>query len=339
MKITPDGASDGPTEFVLKVLNAVLSSYCPGAVATQTDILLHLKSFPELKCQVPVATADGKILSYEMIRQEWKSENRSRDDLSAVRLYAFLPGRPLHDVSPLPPPFFYKVGCHLGDLQLALQKFQGDIEPLKQKADVHAWCLTNVTRVHQHLNLIPDAGRRSLVEEVLKEFTETVLPVHGELRQGIVHHDLNEYNLLLTPATCESEGVINQTSGCSYDISGIIDFDEMCYTCLVYEIAVSMMYFMLCTDQPLELIAYLLAGFESRAPLPANERRLLKVLTCGRLVQSLVLGLAVAQSNQDNSPCVLSTQVRGWECLELLWGQKERDLMAYWDSMLHDETD
>ena len=45
----------------------------------------------------------------------------SRDALSAVRMFHYLPGQPCHDLAPLPAEFFYKVGLHIGELQLALQ--------------------------------------------------------------------------------------------------------------------------------------------------------------------------------------------------------------------------
>ena len=69
-----DEESDEPTEFVFKVLNAKSTSHAPGIVAAQTDILSHLNQhFPQLKCQVPLATVDGKLLSFETIRNDWRN--------------------------------------------------------------------------------------------------------------------------------------------------------------------------------------------------------------------------------------------------------------------------
>ena len=116
------------------------------------------------------------------------------------------------------------------------------------------------------------------------------------------------------------------------EISGIIDFDEMAFASLVYDIAVAMMYLMFCSDEPLQATAYLLAGFESQAPLPQKERRLLRVLIAGRFVQSLVFGLHCARFNPDNSYISLK-QADGWNLLELLWKQPEEDLMTLWGSI------
>ena len=146
-------------------------------------------------------------------------------------------------------------------------------------------------------------------------------------------HDCNDYNILVT-ATVLADNTESSKHKVvcpnSYEISGVIDFDEMVYTCLVYEVAVAMMYLMLCCDEPLAMTAYLLSGFESRAPLPPEERRLLRVLTAGRFVVSLVYGLLGAKRNPDNA-YLLSTQEEGWKCLELLWSQSEQDLMDLWE--------
>ena len=145
---------------------------------------------------------------------------------------------------------------------------------------------------------------------------------------GIVHNDCNHYNILVraTATAHETNDYGHTAARHIYEISGIIDFDATVHTCLVYEVAVAMMYLMLCCDEPLAMTAYLLSGFESRAPLPPEERRLLRVLTAGRFVVSLVYGLLGAKRNPDNA-YLLSTQEEGWKCLELLWSQSEQDLM------------
>ena len=111
---------------------------------------------------------------------------------------------------------------------------------------------------------------------------------------------------------------------------GILDFDEMVHTCLVYEIAVSMMYLGQCSEQPLDAMGRLLAGFEAVAPLPSVERRLLRCLVAARYVQSLVLGLLTDQLHPGNG-YVLNTQAKGWSLLELVWSKSQAELTSLWD--------
>ena len=66
VKTEPGHGIGQKTEFVAKVLNSEYTAI-KGAVAVQTDILNHLKSFPELGCQSVVPNLDGNLLSYEMI--------------------------------------------------------------------------------------------------------------------------------------------------------------------------------------------------------------------------------------------------------------------------------
>ncbi|XP_038075962.1 hydroxylysine kinase-like [Patiria miniata] len=321
-------------EFILKVLNAEFTSDGPGTVAAQVDILNFLKeNFPELKCQVPVPTVDGHLLSYEIIRNDYVTEQAMESvyELSAVRMCRYIEGRTLNDAAPLPPSFFYKAGHHLGRLQLALQTYVGDVEPLRRKAVRTIWCLDNVPLVRRHLDLVTDITRRAMLDDVIAAFETTVVPMQGELRKGIVHHDYSDHNVLVVPSSALS--MDETTRAANYEISGLIDFDLMVYTCLVNEIAVAMMYLMLCSEEPLRAAAYLLAGFESRAPLPLTERRLLRVLVAGRFAQSLVYGLRSAKLNPGNADYLCSTQEQGWKCLTLLWGHSEQNVMNLLDSI------
>ena len=143
---------------------------------------------------------------------------------------------------------------------------------------------------------------------------------------GIVHHDFNEQNVLVAPSVASGGGEP------SLEICGVLDFDEMMHTCLVYEIAVAMMYLGLCSQQPLQAMGCLLAGFESRAPLPPVERGLLRPLIAARYVQSLLLGLFTARLYPSNG-YVLSTQAKGWSRLELIWFKSEAELTKLWDAI------
>ncbi|XP_022082379.1 hydroxylysine kinase-like [Acanthaster planci] len=336
LRTVPDKGLNGQTQFILKVLNAEITSQLPSAVAVQMEILDYLKGFPQLKCQVPVTTMEGKLLSYEMLRNDWKNGDgvvRHQDALSAVRMFYYLPGQSLDNLAPLPPPFLYKVGQHIGHLQQVLQTFPGDIEPLKQKEKVFSWSYRNLLHVKQHLGVVEDPRQRALLEDVLEVFRKNVVPILGELRKGIVVHDCNNFNILTTvcEAGCNTDQAEERMTR-DFQISGVIDFDETMHAALVNEIAISMMYLMLCCDEPLEGAAHLLAGFESRSPLPQRERGLLRVLIAGRFVLSLVYSVLLAKLHPEND-YLTNTQGKGWKCLELLWKQGEEDLMNYWDQI------
>ncbi|XP_071803392.1 hydroxylysine kinase-like [Asterias amurensis] len=311
-------------EFMLKVLNSVFTA--EGAVETQTDILDFLQSFPELRCQCPVANLSGQFVSFESIQNDYLNGERIGRIAAptAVRLFSFLPGKPLLKLAPIPPVSFLKLGEHLGGLQIALQKYPNDVKSLERRAGLDIWCLQNLSDLRSYLHVVKDAKSLRIVKEVITEYERKVTPIYGELRKGIVHHDYNESNVLaVSPLGGNSQG----TRG--FEISGVIDFDSMVYSCLVFEIAVPMMYLMFCSDQPLEATANLLAGFESRAPLTEKERGVLRVLVAGRFIQSLVLGLYSSSFNPDNS-CIVGTQAKSLNLLEDFWNHPEEDLMKLW---------
>ncbi|XP_071803285.1 hydroxylysine kinase-like isoform X2 [Asterias amurensis] len=323
VKTDPNQGIGEQNEFSFKVLNSEFTA--EGAVETQTDILDFLQStFPELKCQAPLLNKNNSLLSYEPIKTKLESveEVCRLTTVTAVRLFSFLPGKPLLKLAPLPPPFFQKVGKHLGNLQNALQ-YPYDV---REDSD-NIWCLDKVPHLKHYLWVINDAKKLRIVEDVISEYERKVIPVRGEFRRGVVHQDCNHSNILAVPSL-EVNAKKSQTPR-DYNVSGIIDFDFTATSFLVYEIAIPMMYLMFCSDEPLEATANLLAGFESRAPLQEKERGVLRVLIAGRFIQSLVLGLYFASLNPDNS-YISESQVEGWNLLELFLNQSEDDQLKLW---------
>ena len=77
VRTAPEKRLNGHTQFILKVLNAKTTSRPFGAVSVHMEILDYLKQFPELKCQVPVTTVEGKLCSYEMLRNDWRIGKKS----------------------------------------------------------------------------------------------------------------------------------------------------------------------------------------------------------------------------------------------------------------------
>lgn len=79
---------------------------------------------------------------------------------------------------------------------------------------------------------------------------------------------------------------------------------------------------------PLPTAAALVCGYEREQPLVATERRALRTLCMGRLVQSLALGAAAALDQPDNQEYLLGTQRAGWRLLRTLWGTTDEAFLA-----------
>ena len=124
-------------------------------------------------------------------------------------------------------------------------------------------------------------------------------------------------------------GAADGNGGCI--ISGLIDWNDSQFCWLAAEPANAALYMMLLernAGDPLPAAAALLAGYESEQALSAAERRMLRTLCMGRLVQSLSMGAATAAAQPDNSEYLLGTQRNGWRLLRLLWGMTDDAFLA-----------
>ena len=59
-----------------------------------------------------------------------------------------------------------------------------DVKPLEQRAATVIWCLANILDLRAYLHVVKDARALTIVNEVITEFEEKVLPVVGEFRKG-----------------------------------------------------------------------------------------------------------------------------------------------------------
>ena len=136
----------------------------------------------------------------------------------------------------------------------------------------------------------------------------------------VVHHDINEGNLLMKEAGCSG----------SVDIAGLLDFQDSCYGKRHYDIAVFMAYMMIyyMGQDKMKCGGLCLKGFLQEATLSEVELNLLYYTVAGRLVQSLVLGSYSYSLYKD--PYLLSTSHEGWQLLRTLWSKPAQDVLDQW---------
>ncbi len=106
-----------------------------------------------------------------------------------------------------------------------------------------------------------------------------------------------------------------------YDISGVIDFTDMIYSCLLFEVCTALCFMMYTnTSNSTAATGYFLAGFQSVIPLTEEEMSLLYLCMVARVSQDLVLALHNYRLQPGNE-YILITQERGWRFLQELWGE------------------
>ena len=92
------------------------------------------------------------------------------------------------------------------------------------------------------------------------------------LPTGVVHHDLNDFNIL---AATDAEGALR--------ISGVLDVNDALLTVRVAEVAIAAAYAMLRQEDPLRAVCSVVAGFHSVVALSEDELPVLFPFAAARL--------------------------------------------------------
>lgn len=306
--------ADG-TEYTLKVHNGV-ESQMPQLLAAQSGIMRHLNSHG-VPAPMPVSptagTGTGTASSddardWAFLELPLKSSGEDASRLHAVRVLTWIQGeiaeqseRVVHT-----PAFMRSIGAFVGHVSKALDSFH---HPGAERW--HLWDNANVLSVRELASAVEDPANRAAAERVLRDFETKVVPVAGELRRGVLQNDANDQNIIVRTAAA---------AGCggAYEPVGLLDFGDIVVSWRVNDIAISLAYFMLGKEDPVEDAAIMLAGFESTFPLSETERRALPTLIAARLVCSCVCGAYSAAQDPANKEYLLLTQKPGWAALAAL---------------------
>ncbi|XP_074863373.1 hydroxylysine kinase isoform X2 [Carettochelys insculpta] len=290
-----EGLADGADEYVLKIANCK-DSQNHELIEVQTRIMmfLHAEGFPSA---TPHVTKDGNIMSLESlgagsVRKQYM-----------VRLLTYLPGRTVATVS-TNPHILYEVGKLAAKLDKTLaEKFHHPaIKSLHRGTFI--WNLANVPILEQYIHAMDQNSYREAVEQVIHQFKDKLVPKLSNFRPCINHGDLNDHNILLDSNTATPENP-------QYSISGILDFSDMSYGYYVFELAITIMYMMIESKNPLSVGGHVIAGFESILPLTTEERDALFLLVCGRFAQSLVLASYTSFLYPENKEYLMITAKTG----------------------------
>jgi len=187
-----------------------------------------------------------------------------------VRIVSFVPGRPLGDCDNNEL-LAHKLGVCLAETDAALRGFE---HPGENQSLI--WDMQRASDLRGLVELVPDAELRTAVRDCLDDFEQNAVPRFATLRSQIIHNDLNPGNVLVTD--CEPPSV-----------AGVIDFGDMLRAPLVVDVAIAASYMRSVDEDPLKLLAPLVAGFNEITPLDQIEFELLYDLVRTRLVATIVL--------------------------------------------------
>ncbi|MEO7795855.1 MAG: aminotransferase class III-fold pyridoxal phosphate-dependent enzyme, partial [Thermoanaerobaculia bacterium] len=232
-----------------------------------------------------------------------------------VRLLTFLPGRLW---SELGAPtrrrgsLLESLGAMLGAIDRGLDGFA----PAAARRELK-WDLRQAGWIRGYLDCLVEPARRALVERWLDDFDARVLPALDRLRQGVIHNDANDNNIVITG------------EGAAARVSGVIDFGDLCYSNIVCEPAIAAAYAAMDLRDPVTGIGHMLAGYHAVHPLLAEELELLQALVCLRLCVSVTNSAYQRTVEPDNDYLTISERP-AWALLERLSAESPQRTLYAW---------
>lgn len=246
--------TDNGREFLFKGSTGTFDR----ALRWQEKVLSHLATAsPQLPVPRLIPARSGRAMLAVQI-----------DGLSVVtRLLTWMPGKMLADVAEPPDYLLYDLGVVAGRLTQAL----ADLE-VGEFDESHHWDIRKSREaVDEAFSFVSDEADRQAVIVLMRRFDRVISDL-GQLPSGVVHHDLNDFNVLAAP-----------DEDARWMITGVIDVNDSMFTVRVAELAIAVAYAMLRQEDPLRAAATVVAGFNSVAPLDEREIRVVFPLAGARL--------------------------------------------------------
>lgn len=198
------------------------------------------------------------------------------------------------------------------------------------------WDLTFFPKVKQLLSSIKDTKNRSNAEKVISGFEEYVSPRLPSFRRGIIHADLNGDNIIVSRDSVNSE---------VYHVCGFIDFNDSIFTCIVFELGISLAHIMRenlsasAADNnaiiaTLKLVAPLISGYNSVLSLTDDELDALYYIVLARLVFLAVNSERVHAADPENTAHILPSVTKNWNFINHMLCAGKEAVDKVWKSFL-----
>ena len=278
--------ADG-TRYIMKVMRPD----CDRAlVEMQCDVLRHINA-TNTSVDVPAVVQSTSGSSVETLLDE-------SGNTRLVWVLSFLDGVSYASFTPKSQSLIGHLGSSIAQLHMAVEGFD---HPALQRD--FKWNLTQALWVTKSLSVITDSRRRELLSSVMVDYSNLLDSVKA-LPSFAIHNDINDYNVLT-----------NATPFHDPEVSGIVDFGDMCAGPRVCDLAIAGAYIMLDHPQPEVALSALVAAYHAELPLSAAEIDLIYPLLRTRLVVSVVNSTIEALEKPED-PYVVISQAPAWRLLE-----------------------
>lgn len=265
----------------------------------QTSALVHIAAIRALQTPRVVRTLDG-LLSTTI---EHNGES------CRLRVVSYVAGELMASVS-INAGLARDFGARLAGLDRALAGFSHAGE-----RPVLLWDLQRATELKSLFGYIDDPTARERVAGAIDDFENRVLPGLAGLRTQVIHGDANPENVLIDAA--------------GHRVSGIIDFGDMLRAPLVFDPAIAAAYLRPGGEEPLELIAPFMAGYQDIIPLTDSELALLFDAIRARLATTITLLFWRLAARGDDDPYREKTLGREGDALRFLTALERLGRVAF----------
>ena len=186
--------------------------------------------------------------------------------------------------------------------------------------------MKNLHRASQFRGYIKDPEQTKILKRIEKLFTTVVQPKLDILPKQCIHGDINDTNLLLKDIPGSSN---------VFEISGLIDFGDVNYTCRVFEVSIAASYMAsIAPDDPVEAAAYTVAGYQQKNPLTEMENDLILHLIEARLYQSICMGAYTCVKQPSDAEYLLHNTKNCWIALKKLADTLPSEFTERWQKLV-----
>ena len=259
----------------------------------QADLMSHLAEHePDLPIARVIATLQGA--------------NAARHAEGPATFYlqvlTWLPGRMISEIPYRDPELLREIGRAAGRLVRAGEGYHH-----RAAIRSHLWDLREADeQVLNHLENVTEETQRDIAQHVVQWFRDEAAPRLGSLATGVVHQDLNDFNM-----------IVSRGDDQRWHLSGVLDFGDALDTVCVAEVAIAVAYAMLGEPLPVAAARHVVAGFHEIRPLSAEEIECILPLAAARLAVNATVWTTRLAEDSSNTYAA-SRMAKTWPLLERL---------------------
>lgn len=143
-------------------------------------------------------------------------------------------------------------------------------------------------------------------------------------RHSTINADINQSNVLI-----RFNEEIND-----YTVTGVIDYSDVDYDCLIFELGISVAYLLLIIDREvIQAAGQLVAGYHSILPITEMEYKGLPTIIAARLFQSIVIA-NYQYSLYPGNEYIMSRYSKKWELLNLFLSTPPDEIFTVWNKII-----